>query len=71
MIFEGSFGADAFVFISYSPHFGKYLLKMDKEEKEELENEIRKGYPGITQKDITLMLSFFDMMQAHTKEYQK
>lgn len=46
-------------------------MKMDKEEKEELENEIRKGYPGITQKDITLMLSFFDMMQAHTKEYQK
>ena len=42
---------------------------MDKAEKEEIENEIRKRYPGITQKEITLMLSFFDMMQAQTEAY--
>lgn len=42
---------------------------MDKAEKEAIENEIRKRYPGITQKDITLMLSFFDMMQAQTEAY--
>lgn len=42
---------------------------MDKTEKEEIENEIRKRYPGITQKEITLMLSFFDMMQAQTEAY--
>lgn len=42
---------------------------MDKAEKDEIENEIRKRYPGITQKEITLMLSFFDMMQAQTEAY--
>lgn len=44
-------------------------MTMDKTEKEEIENEIRKRYPGITQKEITLMLSFFDMMQAQTEAY--
>lgn len=42
---------------------------MDKTEKEELENEIRKMHPEVTQEDITLMLSFFDTMQAQAKAY--
>lgn len=42
---------------------------MDKAEKEEIEKEIKKRYPGITQKEITLMLSFFDMMQAQAEPY--
>lgn len=42
---------------------------MDKAEKEEIEKEIRKRYPGITQKEITLMLSFFDMMEAQAETY--
>lgn len=42
---------------------------MDKAEKEEIEKEIRKRYPGITQKDITLMMSFFDMMEAQAETY--
>lgn len=38
---------------------------MNKFEKEALEKEIRDRYPDISKKDITLMLSFFDMMQAN------
>lgn len=49
---------------------GKCFLKMNKEEKEELENEIRKRYPGVTQDEITLMLSIFNTIQAHKKGYQ-
>lgn len=42
---------------------------MDKTEKEALEKEIRSRYPGIAEKEITLMLSFFDMMQAKAEGY--
>ena len=42
---------------------------MDKAEKKAIEDEIRKRYPGITREEITLMMSFFDMMQAQTEAY--
>lgn len=42
---------------------------MDKLDREALENEIRQKYPGITEKDITFVLGFYDMMQTKLAAY--
>ena len=42
---------------------------MTDKERDELKAVIRKDYPGISEAEISLMVSFFDMMQAKTAAY--
>lgn len=42
---------------------------MTDKERDELKEVIRKDYPGISEAEISFMVSFFEMMQAKTAAY--
>lgn len=42
---------------------------MTDKERDELKAVIRKDYPGISEAEISFMVSFFEMMQAKTAAY--
>lgn len=42
---------------------------MTDKERNELKEVIRKDYPGISEAEISFMVSFFEMMQAKTAAY--